>query len=161
MLINKLKELIQEDPLREEIDLSNQAISILDNNSVDLLSRFQNLKFLNLSDNYLQKLPNNMDLLKKLEFIDLNGNPFQEVELAVESIKQIGSSLTNLNINLFEEDQVDFLLRNLEWLQVLNGLKVERDALFNDIDEEEEDYDSEGNSQNKGSQKQGQRKKGS
>ena len=40
MLINKLKELIQEDPLREEIDLSNQAITMLDNNSVDLLSRF-------------------------------------------------------------------------------------------------------------------------
>ncbi len=76
MLINKLKELIQEDPLREEIDLSNQALTMLDNNSVDLLSRFQNLKFLNLSDNYLQKLPKNMDLLKKLEFLDLNGNPF-------------------------------------------------------------------------------------
>ena len=147
MLINKLKELIQEDPLREEIDLSNQAITMLDNNSVDLLSRFQNLKFLNLSDNYLQKLPKNMDLLKKLEMLDLNGNPFQEIELAVDSIKQIGPTLVNVNINLFEEDQVDFLLRNLEWLKVLNGLKVERDALFNEIDEEDEEYDSEGNSQ--------------
>jgi Leucine-rich repeat (LRR) protein len=75
MLINRLKELIVSDPHREEIDLSNQAISLLDNNSVDLLSRFKNLIKLNLSDNYLQKLPNNMDLLKNLTELDLNGNP--------------------------------------------------------------------------------------
>jgi hypothetical protein len=92
-----------------------------------------------------------MDLLKKLEMLDLNGNPFQEIELAVDSIKQVGPSLVNVNINLFEEDQVDFLLRNLQWLKVLNGLKVERDALFNEIDEEDEEYYSEDNSQNRGS----------
>jgi hypothetical protein len=79
-----------------------------------------------------------MDLLSNLEMLDLNGNPLQEFELAAEALKTIGPSLINLNINLFEEDQVDFLLRNLEWLQVLNGLKVERDALFNEIDEESE-----------------------
>ena len=75
MLISKLKELIVSDPLREEIDLSNSNIAILDNNSVDLLSRFKNLQKLNLSDNYLQKLPNNMDLLGNLTELDLNGNP--------------------------------------------------------------------------------------
>lgn len=50
----------------------------------------------------------------------------------------MGPQLTNISINLFEEDQVDYLPRNLEWLQFLNGLKVERDALFNE-DEESED----------------------
>ena len=53
MIINRLKELIVSDPLREEIDLSNSAINVLDNNSVDLLSRFKNLRKINLSDNYL------------------------------------------------------------------------------------------------------------
>ena len=75
MLINRLKELIVTDPLREEIDLSNSAIAVLDTNSVDLLSRFKNLKKVNLSDNYLQKLPINMDLLKNVGELDLNGNP--------------------------------------------------------------------------------------
>jgi Leucine-rich repeat (LRR) protein len=79
-------------------------LTVLDNNSVDLLSRCKNLKYLDLSENYLQKLPNNMDLLKNLEMLDLNGNPFQEIELAVESLKSIGPSLVNININLFEED---------------------------------------------------------
>ena len=48
------------------------------------------------------------------------------------------TSLRNLRINLHEEAQVDYLLRRLESLEELNGLAVERDALFNDDDEEEE-----------------------
>jgi hypothetical protein len=31
---------------------------------------------------------------------------------------------------------VDYLLRNIEWLEILNGLKVERDALFNNDEED-------------------------
>ena len=43
---------------------------------------------------------------------------------------------------MHEEEQVDYLLRNLTDLEMLNGLAVERDALFND-DEEEEEEDEE------------------
>jgi len=53
MLLNTLKELIQEDPLRNHVDLSAKQISVVDNNSVDVLSRFKNMRSLNLSDNYL------------------------------------------------------------------------------------------------------------
>ena len=31
---------------------------------------------------------------------------------------------------------MDYLLRNIEWLEILNGLKVERDALFNNDEED-------------------------
>ena len=31
------------------------------------------------------------------------------------------------------------MLRNLEWLEVLNGLRVERDALFNQDDSSSDD----------------------
>ena len=41
-------------------------------------------------------------------------------------------SLKSLHINLHEEEQVDYLLRTLANLEFLNGLAVERDALFND-----------------------------
>ena len=41
-------------------------------------------------------------------------------------------NLKVLFINLHEEEQVDYLLRSLPNLQYLNGLAVERDALFND-----------------------------
>ena len=72
--------------------------------------------------------------------MNLNGNPIDDIKAATESIKTIGKELKSLNINLYEEDQVDHLLRSIEWLEILNGLKVERDALFNN--EEDESGDS-------------------
>jgi len=66
----------------------------------------------------------------------------------VDALKTIGPNLTKLQINLFEEDQVDYLLRHLEQLEVLNGLKVERDALFNE--EESSDPEHQLNSSDRG-----------
>ena len=40
--------------------------------------------------------------------------------------------LTSLFINLHEEEQVDYLLRSMPTLCILNGLEVERDAIFSD-----------------------------
>jgi hypothetical protein len=50
-------------------------------------------------------------------------------------------NLKVLFINLHEEEQVDYLLRSLPNLEYLNGLAVERDALFNDENEEEEELE--------------------
>ena len=61
---------------------------------------------------------------------DLSGNPFQDVESCVDALSTLGDQFKRLKINLFEEEQVDYLLRNLEQLEELNGLKVERDVLF-------------------------------
>ena len=47
--------------------------------------------------------------------------------------------LNSLHINLHQEEEVDFLLRNLPTLQVLNGLVVERDAIFSEGEYEEND----------------------
>ena len=47
--------------------------------------------------------------------------------------------LNSLHINLHQEEEVDFLLRNLPVLQTLNGLVVERDAIFSEDDENEEE----------------------
>lgn len=71
-----------------------------------------------------------------LQEFDLNGNPMEDVHSAVDSLCQL-PSLRALRINLHEESQVDYLLRRLEGLEELNGLAVERDALFNDGEEEE------------------------
>ena len=71
-------------------------------------------------------------MLSNLNELNLNGNPLEDIQQVVNSLKTVGPNLKNLQINLFEEEQVDYLLRNLEHLVILNGLKVERDALFND-----------------------------
>ena len=79
-----------------------------------------------------------MELLKELQELNLNGNPIEDIELAVDAIKTMGQNLKCLQINLFEEDQVDYLLRNIPWLEDLNGLTVERDALFNEDSSDQE-----------------------
>jgi len=79
-----------------------------------------------------------------IEF-DLNGNPLEDLQAAVDSLARM-PSLRKLRINLHEEEQVDYLLRNLEQLEELNGLAVERDALFNDEEEEnqQQEYQMDG-----------------
>jgi hypothetical protein len=68
----------------------------------------------------------------------LNGNPIDDIEAAVDSLQTMGN-LKVLFINLHEEEQVDYLLRSLHSLEYLNGLAVEREALFNEDDENVED----------------------
>ena len=70
-----------------------------------------------------------------LQEFDLNGNPLEDVHSAVDFLCQL-PSLRALRINLHEEAQVDYLLRRLEGLEELNGLAVEREALFNDEEEQ-------------------------
>ena len=67
----------------------------------------------------------------------MNGNPIDDIEAAVDSLQTM-PNLKVLYINLHEEEQVDYLLRSLASLEYLNGLAVERDALFNEEEEEEE-----------------------
>ena len=75
-----------------------------------------------------------MSCLSKILELNLNGNPLQDIEQAVDSLQTV-PNLQGLHLNLHEEEQVDYLLRNLTHLQFLNGLAVERDALFNEDEE--------------------------
>ena len=45
-----------------------------------------------------------MELLKELQELNLNGNPIEDIELAVDAIKSMGQNLKCLQINLCEED---------------------------------------------------------
>jgi hypothetical protein len=67
----------------------------------------------------------------------LSGNPIENLQKAVESLATM-PQLDSLQINLHLEEEVDFLLRSLPRLLILNGLAVERDAIFSDEDEEQE-----------------------
>lgn len=42
--------------------------------------------------------------------------------------------LRSIYLNLHKEEQVDHIMRTLEGLEFLNGLKVERDILYEDED---------------------------
>ena len=91
-----------------------------------------------MSENYIRKLPNDLSALAQVTEFNLNGNPIDDIEGAVDSLSTM-QQLKVLHINLHEEEQVDYLLRTLTTLEFLNGLAVERDALFNENEEEDAD----------------------
>jgi Leucine-rich repeat (LRR) protein len=78
-----------------------------------------------------------MSAMNQIEELNLNGNPLDDICQAVDTLKTM-PNLKSLQINLHEEEQVDYLLRTLQELDLLNGLAVERDALFNEEEGEEE-----------------------
>lgn len=91
-----------------------------------------------MADNHIRRLPADMSAMAQVEEINLNGNPIDDIISAVDTIRTM-PNLKSLQINLHEEDQVDYLLRTLSYLEQLNGLAVEREALFNEDDEEGEE----------------------
>lgn len=67
----------------------------------------------------------------------LNPYSFLQFQETVISLKSI-PALKSLFINLHEEEQVDLIMRSLTELEFLNGLKVEREILDDDNEEEYE-----------------------
>ena len=94
-----------------------------------------------MADNHIRKLPLDMSAMAQIEELNLNGNPIDDLIAAVDTLKTM-PNLKSLQINLHEEEQVDYLLRTLIDLELLNGLAVEREALFNE-DEDGEDEEEE------------------
>ena len=87
------------------------------------------LKSLNLSENNLTKLPKDLRILASLSEININGNPFEDIRGVADSLRTVGPNLRSLHVHLFEEDDAKYLCENLESLQILNGLEVERGVL--------------------------------
>ena len=80
-----------------------------------------------------------MSPLGHISEFNINGNPIEDIEQAVDALQTMGPGLKVLWINLHEEEQVDYLLRTLGDLEYLNGLAVEREALFNEEEGEEQE----------------------
>ena len=85
-----MKVFLDEDPSRETINLENQEIAAFDSSSLLLMSKFKNLKVLNLSENLLTSLPANMSILTSLEEINLTNNPIEKIEAVTDAIFSIG-----------------------------------------------------------------------
>lgn len=85
---------------------------------------------MDLSDNSISNLPANLSLLGHIEEFNLTNNPITNIEAITDALLSMGTNISKLTINLVEEDQVDYLLRTLGHLSNLNGIDVEREALF-------------------------------
>ena len=153
-----LKELVQAQKETEYLDLSEQSITSIEGDLMPYICQFTKLKEVNLEDNLLSKLPDNMSqIFRNVTILNLNGNEFIDFQHTIRALKTV-PNLKSLFLNLYEEDQVDLVMRALPTLDELNSLPVERDLIQSSggsedlnhdpqrIDEEENEDDDTHNS---------------
>jgi hypothetical protein len=63
-----------------------------------------------------------------IEAIDLRDNQLHDPLYTLnQEIIQVFPNLKDLKLNLYDEDHVDFIIKNMPQLEFLNGLPVERE----------------------------------
>ncbi len=72
-----------------------------------------------------------MSHLVQITDLNISGNPIEDLAAVIESL-QMMPRLENLQINLHLEEEVDYLLRQLPELKILNNIPVERDAIYSE-----------------------------
>ncbi|CDW88603.1 UNKNOWN [Stylonychia lemnae] len=85
---------------------------------------------LNISNNNLTRLFQSDDYdyqILSLESLDICENPIADVSHTVYEIQRAFPNIIDLRLNLYDEDHVDLIMRQLPKLQFLNSLPVERD----------------------------------
>jgi Leucine-rich repeat (LRR) protein len=70
-----------QDKINATLNLSSKNITDDSNIFKELFSSYPNVINLDLSDNQLTKLPEDLSPLSKLQFLDIQGNPFSDVNI--------------------------------------------------------------------------------
>ncbi len=127
------------------INLSNKNITDEANIFNELISSFPNIINLDLSDNQLTYLPEDLSPLNKLQFLDIQRNPFSDFNKLVDALTTL-PNLIHLNINLKDQQEVELIFQKLPNLEVLNEKKIKEQ--LNQINDNENDNDEENNMNN-------------
>ena len=92
---------------------------------------------IDLSNKGLTELPKELlDYKETLEILDISNNNFTDLNSVAEILSQF-EKLTNLNIDLENEEDASLILQSLKYLKVLNGQATD--------EEEEENNNNENN----------------
>ena len=108
---------------QNSLNLSNKNITDEANIFKELISSYPNIINLDLSDNQLTFLPEDLSSLSKLQFLDIQRNPFSDFNKLVDALTTL-PNLINLNINLKDQEQVELIFQKLPNLEVLNEKKI-------------------------------------
>lgn len=126
-----LQKIVDIDPEMQELDLSNQGITSLNEEIWTQFKKLEHLSSLNLESNYITQLPAGLhEYLPRVQELNFNGNDLNDEQFAlvVDALKSM-PDLRSLHINLHVEDQVDLVIKQLPNLRQLNGLPVDRDMI--------------------------------
>lgn len=85
--MKNLNKLLREKPTTRKVDLTFNQLEEIDSLMSELY-RFKQLEELNLSSNRLEKLPEDMSILKNLKKLDITNNLFPNVGSAVYDTEQ-------------------------------------------------------------------------
>ena len=121
----------------EEVDMHSRNVTDI-TPLINVIKSNPSVKRVNLSDNYVTKLPSDLSMLKEvyeINLIDNDLNPFEQAVLALKTMP----NLTSLHLNLHEEAQVDFVIRHLPHLKYLNGELIDREELQNETSREDQE----------------------
>ena len=120
------------------LNLSNKNITDEADIFKELISSYPNILSLDLSYNQLTFLPEDLSPLSKLQFLDIQRNPFRDFNKLVDALTTL-PSLVNLNINLKDKEQVELIFQKLPNLEVLNEKKIKEQLnQINDNENEDE-----------------------
>ncbi|CAH8513582.1 unnamed protein product [Schistosoma haematobium] len=99
----------------------------------DLSAFYVTLRFLNLSRNYLEDLPNDFCLLNNLEFLSLRSNPLHKVPKSIAKLKQLKS--LNLSYCLIENLTYEFYdLKSIEQLDLSYNRLIYLDSRIKNLE---------------------------
>ena len=123
---------LSSNPTMEYMDLSNQNLQSIDAFTHQILTN-PCLKTINLQHNSISRLfmngpPPANQVAAHIEGIDLRDNQICDLLYTIsEEIIPMFPCLKDLKLNLYDEDHVDFIMKNMPQLEFLNGLPVERE----------------------------------
>ena len=112
------------------VDLSSEEGILLLN---DIYQKYPNLTSINLNNCNLISLPNELSNFKKLSSLDIRNNKFQNFEKLIQDLMKI-NDLTELKIDLSNQDKVLLVLSNIPKLILLNEKSTKNQSTIVDID---------------------------
>ncbi len=133
------------DKINTSLNLCNKNIT--DENDIfkELISSYPNIINLDISDNQITFLPEDLSPLSKLQFLDIQGNPFTDFNKLVDALTTL-PSLINLNISLNEQEQVKLIFEKLPNLEILNEKKIKEE--LNQMEQNENENENENEEEN-------------
>ena len=133
------------DKINTSLNLCNKNIT--DENDIfkELISSYPNIINLDISDNQITFLPEDLSPLSKLQFLDIQGNPFKDFNKLVDALTTL-PSLINLNISLNEQEQVKLIFEKLPNLEILNEKKIKEE--LNQMEQNENENENENEEEN-------------